>query len=351
MADDEWGFADIYSMDSDAGSASGDDLADVTSDDWRNILVIGRATADGVFPETLALVGRARYLADELGCRVEVLLMGEHLDAATSALQKYPIDNIYRVAAPDYAPLDHTAKIVEQVVRKRRPELVLMFQSRSGDAITAFAANRLGVGFVLGATQMSLDTYERRAIVTHQAKNEGFLIETEMTQQPQFVSVQRGLFRAPMEDPYASVNVYDLEIDVGRLAPVKVLESRPPAPATLQTAERVVVAGARVTTPEAIAAARDLADRLGAVFGVTRGLADQGLAEDSEVVGRRDAHVEPKLLVTVGVLGSLEFLDGVDGEPVICAIASSPDDPIAKHAAYLVPGSVEEAIAAVVSGL
>src|SRR3712207_7711698 len=34
-------------------------LEDVKSSDWRNVLVLGRATPTGVHPETLALVGRA----------------------------------------------------------------------------------------------------------------------------------------------------------------------------------------------------------------------------------------------------------------------------------------------------
>ncbi len=68
-----------------------DDLEDVKGDDWRNILVLGRATRTGLYGETLALVGRAKYMADELGCRVEVLLIGDKLDAATEVLGKYPI--------------------------------------------------------------------------------------------------------------------------------------------------------------------------------------------------------------------------------------------------------------------
>ena len=222
MSEDGWGFADMYGMDDDKPSAASD-LADVTSDDWRNILVLGRATSDGVYPETLALVGRARHLADELGCRVEVVLVGEALDAATEVLKKYPIDNVYRIEAPTYAPIDHTAKVLEAVVRKRRPELILVFQSRTGDAVTAYTANRLGVGFVIGATSIEIDPYERRVRATHIATNERFQTVTDFQSAPQFVSVQRGLFRAPLEDSFANVNVYDLEVDVGRTAKIDVL--------------------------------------------------------------------------------------------------------------------------------
>ena len=127
-------------------------LGEVKCCAWHNIRVLGPATSTGVDPGTLALVGRARYMADGLGGRVEVLLIGEELDIATEALRKYPIDTVYRVKAPEYAAIDHTARILEAVVRKRRPELVLVFQSRTGDAVTAYAANQLGVGFVTGVT-------------------------------------------------------------------------------------------------------------------------------------------------------------------------------------------------------
>ena len=344
-----WGFADIYKVESEDERAPSP-LEDVGGDDWRNILVWGRATKDGVYPETLALVGRARYLADELGCRVEVLLVGEDLDAATEVLKRYPIDTVYQVAGGGYTPIDQTAKILEQVVRKRRPELVLVFQSRTGDAVTAYTANRLGVGFVLGALAVDMDTASRRAVVTHQATNERFQIVTAMVDQPQFVSVRRGLFRAPMEDPYANVRVHRLDIDPGRLASVEVLEQRPPSPATLEDAERVVVVGARVGAEAQIALARRLAKRLGAVFGVAQSLVERGLAPAELEVSRFAHTIRPRLLVTIGVQGSLDFLEAIGGEPTIAALASVPEDPIAGRAAYLVQGSVEEAVQAVLDG-
>ena len=351
MSDDAWGFADIYGMDDDGGTKSSSDLADVTSDDWRNIMVLGRATADGVYPETLALVGRARHLADELGCRVEVVLVGEVLDAATEVLKNYPIDNVYRVQAPTYAPIDHTAKILEGVVRKRRPELIMVFQSRTGDAITAYTANRLGVGFVIGATSVEIDPYERRVRATHIATNEKFQTVTEFQSAPQFVSVQRGMFRAPLEDGFANVTVYDLDIDVGRTAKIEVLESNPPAAPTLADAATVVVAGARCQTSEEVDAARDLAARIGAVFGVTRSVRDRGLGGDDELIGWKDQHLNARLILAVGVRGSLDTMEAFQGSPTVCAIAAKEGDPILRRAAYVVPGEVAEAIQAVSDGI
>lgn len=351
MGDDEgWGFADIYAVDSREKGAGGE-LEDVKGDEWRNILVLGRATKDGVYPETLALVGRARYLADELGCRVEVLLIGENLDAATEVLGKYPINTVYRVHTDEYAPIDKTARILEAVVKKRRPELILVFQSRTGDAVTAYAANRLQVGFALGAAGIEMDTMERRARVQVPSWDGRFAIHVEMQDYPQFVSVQRGLFRAPMEDPYASVQVHELELDIDKVADVRVLEKRPAPQPGLATAEKVLVAGGHIHTEAALEAARGLAADLGAVFGVTRSLVEQGLAQEEEMVGKGANTITPRLLVAVGATGSLDFMEGVAGDPVVCAVGCQAEDPIAKRAAYWIPGDVEEAVKAVQSAL
>ncbi|MEK6985991.1 MAG: FAD-binding protein [Candidatus Thermoplasmatota archaeon] len=346
------GFASIYDS-VETRPAPAASLDDVRGSDWRNILVLGRATKSGVYPETLALVGRARHIADELGCRVEVLLIGKDLEGATAQLKRFPLDTIYRVAAPDYAPIDHTARILEQVVRKRRPELVLVFQSRTGDAVTAFAANRLGVGFVTGASKVEMDTSERKAVVTHESGGQArFQVVTAMQSLPQFVSVQRGLFRAPLETPDATVRVHDLTVQSGRLAPIEVVGHQPPAPATLETADRVVVAGARIQSAEELALVRELAKRLDAVFGVTLGIVERGLAKDEgNVVGVNDHRVKPRLLVTVGLWGALDFLEAIEGNPLLCAIGSDPSDPIAKRAAYLVPGDVKAAVESVLKGL
>lgn len=354
-AEPDLGFAGLYDGPA-TGAPPSVGIEDVKGNDWRNILVVGRATASGVYPETLALVGRARFLADELGCRVEVVLVGSALEAATKELRKFPIDTIYRIAAPDYAPIDHTAKILEQVVRKRRPELVLVFQSRTGDAITAYTASRLGVGFVLGASKVDIDTAQRRAVVTHESGNRRFQVVTAMEAQPQFVSVQRGLFRAPLEDAYANPKVHDLQLQPIRAAQIDVLGTRPPPEDTIATAQRVLVAGARIQGPEELHLAQELARRLAATFGVTVGIVERGLVPAEgpgsfPVVGVHDHHVAPKLLVTVGVMGALDFLEAIDGSPTVCALACDAADPICKRAAYMVPGSVKEAVEGVLKAL
>lgn len=350
MADDLGGFASLYES-SPPPVVSSAGLEDVKGNDWRNILVLGRATKDGVYPETLALVGRARFLADELGCRVEVLLIGENLEPATQELKKYPINTVYRVKAPDYAPIDHTAKVLVEVVRKRRPELVLVFQSRTGDAVTAFSANRFGVGFILGASKVDIDTSERRAVVTHESGINRFQVVTQFRSYPQFTSVQRGLFRAPLEDPYAAVRVHDLEVDPGRTASVQVLGQRPPPADTIATAQRVLVAGARIQNKAELDLARELAKRLGCHFGVTVGIVERGLAADAPIVGIGELNVSPHLLVTVGVMGALDFLEAVKGNPTICALGCDPGDPIGKKAAYMVAGDVEPGIKSVLAAL
>jgi electron transfer flavoprotein alpha subunit len=346
-----WGFADIYSMEDDRGATT-KELADIVSDEWRNILVLGRATGRTVFPETLSLVGHARYLADQLGCRVEVLLIGESLDEAAEDVRRFPVDAVYTVKAPDYAPIDHTARILEEVVKKRRPEMVFVFQSRSGDAITAYAASRLRAGFVIGATQVEVDTNERLAIITHQGSNAAFQLVSRMHARPQFISLQRGLFRTPLEDPYRQTSAHALDIKVAPAKAVDVLQKHDPPALTLENAERVVVAGSRVRNDADLALVRRLATRLDAVFGVTRSVVDRGLVQDeSLVVSRLDRRVAPKLLVCVGNTGSLEFLDAVQTEPTIVAIASGPDDPINDRAAYRVEGSVKAAVEAVLAGV
>lgn len=343
------GFAALADMQA-APRASGP-LADVKGDDWRNILVLGRATKTGVYAETLALVGRARFLADELGCRVDVLLIGSDLEAATKELQRYPIDAVYRVKAPDYAPIDHTAKILTEVVRKRRPELILVFQSRTGDAVAAYAASQLRVGFAIGATDIRLDTAERRALVTHETGTARFQVVTTFEQLPQFVTVQRGLFRAPLEDR-GETRVHDVELSAGKIADIKVVGLDPPPKPTLSNAERVVVAGARLQSHEEIELARELARKLDAQFGVTVGIVERGLLKTDDVVGLPGHHrIAPKLLVAVGMWGALDFLEAVGGHPTICAIGCDAGDPIAKRSSYFVSGDVKTAMEAVLKAL
>lgn len=351
MSDEGWGFADMYAMDDEVEEDTGA-LTDVSSDDWRNILVVGRASGKRVFGETLALIGHGRSLADELGCRLEVVFFGDNLDAAIEQVKQYPVDTIYTVPAPDYTPIDYTSKLLAEVVRKRRPELVLLFQTRTGDAVTAYAASLLGVGHVLGGLEIQLDTNTRLAEVVHQGSENGFKIRSKFLQAPQFVSIQQESGRAPIEDPYRNPTVHELELDVGKVADVEVKEQRAPAETPLGDARRVVIAGGQIRTQEEYEKAKELASAMDAHFAVTRGLVDRGIAsEDTPVVGKWDACIAPKLLVCVATSGSLDLLEQVHGNPTIVAIGGRPSDPLRKHATYSVEGETLDAVQSVIDGL
>jgi electron transfer flavoprotein alpha subunit len=112
-----------------------------------------------------------------------------------------------------------------------------------------------------------------------------------------------------------------------------------------------VVAGGRIGSEEELALARELAKRLDAVFAVTIGIVERGLAADAPVVGSGAHPVHPKLLVTVGVLGALDFLEAIRGSPTICAVGCDPGDPIGKRAAYMVAGEVASSVKAVLAAL
>jgi Flp pilus assembly protein TadD len=94
-----------------------------------------------------------------------------------------------------------------------------------------------------------------------------------------------------------------------------------------------------------------LAKRLDATFAVTVGIVDRGLAVDAPIVGSGEATIAPKLLVTVGVMGALDFLEAIKGNPTICAIGCDPGDPIGAKAAYMVAGDVGPAVRSVLAAL
>src|SRR5205823_1294255 len=115
-------------------------------------------------------------------------------------------------------------------------------------------------------------------------------------------------------------------VESGPIAPIKVLGQKPAPPPTIEVAERVVVAGARIQSKEELELARELAKRLDAVFGVTTGIVERGLSKDDPVVGVYDRRVAPRLLVTVGVRGAFDLLEAIHGHPTICAIGCDPGD-------------------------
>ena len=98
----------------------------------------------------------------------------------------------------------------------------------------------------------------------------------------------------------------------------------------------LVVAGRGVKKQEDLAMLQELADALGGQLATTRPLVENGWNDVTKQIGLSGRTVKPKLIITCGVSGAVQFAAGMDGAECIVAINTDKEAPIFKIANYCI---------------
>lgn len=87
---------------------------------------------------------------------------------------------------------------------------------------------------------------------------------------------------------------------------------------------------------------KELADLLGGDVACTRPLIEMGWLEAKKQIGLSGRTVRPKLIITCGVSGSVQFTAGMNNSDMIVAINKDDKAPIFKIAHYGIVGDLYE---------
>ena len=118
---------------------------------------------------------------------------------------------------------------------------------------------------------------------------------------------------------------------------------------SVSKAQKVVVAG--LGCKDNLSLPKKLADATGSSFGVSRPLADKGMAPKNLVIGSTGSSLNAKLAVVVGVSGAAHFTSRLRNVETVVAVNSDPNAEIFKHADYCVVGDATKIVPRLISEL
>lgn len=286
---------------------------------------------------SLEIVGKARELSDTLRTELTGVLLGSGIEHLTRISTEFGANKVLVVDSPildHYSTYAHT-KAMAELVRARKPEILLIGATHDGRDLAGRLAVRLKTG--LTADVMRLEIDESGLLV---AGVPGFgggilaMVKCEASR-PQMSTVRPGVF-APLEPDRSrmgtveTVEVDVSEQDVKREILERVVEER----VDITRAEHLVVGG--LGTGGDLTLIRNLAQLMGGEVGVTRPLADEGYVSRDHQIGTTGYSVRPKVLIVAGASGAMTFTSGIDDSEVIVAINTDREAPIFDHADYCV---------------
>ena len=89
-----------------------------------------------------------------------------------------------------------------------------------------------------------------------------------------------------------------------------------------------------------LAMVQELADALDGVVACTRPLVENGTFDSKHQIGLSGKTVKPKLIITLGISGAIQFASGMKNSDCIIAINTDPHAPIFDVANYGIVGDM-----------
>ena len=340
--------------------------------EYKGVWVFCEQRQGALMSTDFELVSEARKLADELGCEVTGLLLGDNVEGIAKELGGYGADKVLVCDSPllkDYTT-DAYAKVVCDMVNEYKPEVLLIGATNIGRDLGPRCAARLHTGLTADATHLDIDTakyidflkesstidlskqkfdMEDRNLKMTRPAFGGHLMATIICPRfrPQMSTVRPGVMKkAPFDQAKAdavkitkpSFTLSEADMDTEVVEVVKAAKKL----VDLIGADYIVSVGRGISkdVEGGIKLAEELADVLGGVVGGSRVAIDSGWLTADHQVGQTGKTVHPKVYIALGISGSIQHKAGMSESECIIAVNKNETAPIFEIADYGICGDL-----------
>ncbi|MCD7829879.1 MAG: electron transfer flavoprotein subunit alpha [Clostridiales bacterium] len=308
---------------------------------WRDFLIFVEQERGDIHPVAYELIGEARKMAPKVGYKVNcVLVGGEGTAQNAEKLLPYGVDTVYVYEHPGFAGFkaDCYADAVADCIANTQPSSVLIGATSLGRSLAPRLSTRYHTGLTADCT--TLDIQPNTDMVQIRPAFGGNIMAQILiaNSRPQFATVRyRVMDRAKRVDKptgiVARCKVTEAMVHSGiEVISSTLIEKKK----TIEEAERIVAIGRGVRNEEGVELCRQLAQALGAQLAFTRPMVEQGVGDQLHQIGLSGHTVRPKLIITCGVSGAIQFTSCMNSAETIVAINSDPKAQIFGVASYCI---------------
>lgn len=319
----------------------------VDKSEWNGICVYVEHIAGKIHPVTLELIGKARELADKIGHRVFCLMMGTDIKKAAEELLNYPVDEVFVYDRPELENFrqETYASVFEDFVKRVKPSVILVGATTVGRQLAPRVAARFRTGLTADCTV--LDIEQNTDLVQIRPAFGGNIMAQIATpnNRPQMATVRYKVMEAPERcTPFGKLTLFDISSDrLGSGVEILSVEKKPVVEG-IENAEIIVAAGRGCKNASDLELVKKLAEALGGTWACTRPLVESGKCPANRQIGLSGRTVRPKLIITCGVSGAVQFAAGMKGADTIVAINTDKNAPIFNIAHYGIVGDLTEIV-------
>jgi electron transfer flavoprotein alpha subunit len=345
-----------------AASAKGTGTKEVSLEEAAAAAEIKEYTGVWVFvehtegePATVSweLLGAGAKLATSLGVGLCSIVIGDNVEHLCHESFAYGASFVYLLDAPvfHFYRTETYNKAICYLVKKYKPEILLMGASGLGRDLAGAVATKLNTGLTADCTGLDVD--EKGHLLQTRPAFGGNIMATIFTERtrPQMSTVRPHVMLLPCKDTTHKGEIIRESFTIKEEdVAVKVLEviKDQRAECDLAAAEVIVSGGRGMQGSENFGMLQELADELGGVVGCSRAVVEAGWMSAERQVGQTGKTVRPKIYIACGISGAIQHLVGMQSSDVIIAINQDKNAPIFEVATYGIVGDVFQVVPAII---
>ena len=332
-----------------------DEVIKIDKDKWKGIAVYVDHHEGDIHPVTFELIGKAKEMAKKINQPVYCIFVGSNLEGKTDALLSYGVDNVFVYDYKDLKEfkIEPYTACVENFIKEVKPTILLFGGTTIGRSLAPRLAARFKTGLTADCT--ILDVQENTDLDQIRPAFGGNIMAHIHTpnHRPQFATVRYKIFSAPEKVDHPTGKVTLCNIDENKLkSDIEVLEiNNKTKEVGIEDAEVIIVGSRAIKKKEDMEMLYKLADLLGGQVAGTRPLVESGWIDAKKQIGLSGRTVKPKLIITCGVSGAIQFVAGMNGSECIISINKDEKAPIFDTAHYAIVGDVYDVIPRLIKDL
>ena len=319
---------------------------------FKNVWVFAEQNNNKAEPVVYELLGEGRKLADKLGEKLCVVLLGSDVKGEAAKLITYGADIVYLVEDKLLLSFqeDPYSKVFVKLIEDEKPNIILIGATSIGRSLAPKIATRVETGLTADCTGLEIDLDEKLLLQTRPAFG-GNIMATIICpdNRPQMATVRHKVMKKAIQNSAHKGEIVAKKFEKSFLGSrTKIIKFVEEVSKTVNLAEAdIIVSGGRgIGGPENFKIIEELAKVLGGAVGASRAAVDAEWIPYSHQVGQTGRTVCPKLYIACGISGAIQHLVGMQSSNIIVAINKDPLAPIFKVATYGIEGDLFEVVPA-----
>ncbi len=290
---------------------------------WKGVAVYVDHVEGDIHPVTYELIGKAKELAAKINHPVYAVFVGHDIKKKAEEILHYGVDKVFvydNEELKDFRIEPYT-KAMEDFINNMKPSTLLVGATTVGRSLAPRIAARFRTGLTADCT--ILDMKENTDLVQIRPAFGGNIMAQIINpnHRPQLATVRYKVMNAPERSEEKTGEIVACNIPKEELSSnINVLKvTRKEIEESISDAEVIVAVGRGLKAEKDMEMVKEFASLIGAQIAVTRPLIEAGWADARKQIGLSGRTVKPKLIVTLGISGAVQFAAGMNNSDcIIC---------------------------------